>query len=247
VKYLLVPASNLFEKKFFKWQYMGDYQIKMTADGSATIYLPDMDEQYHSLNGAVTEAEHVYIRNGYMFQQDNDAVVFEVGFGAGLNCFLTAIKSEQLRRPTIYYTVEAFPLSGKLPEQLNYGNLNEGRYASLFKSLHDSPWEELIPLSPFFSLYKIKADLTKGNWQIFTGFNIIYFDAFGPVKQPEMWTPSIFSAISEITLPGGIIITYSASGEVRRGLASAGFRMERLPGPPGKKEMLRGIKVGSNN
>jgi len=226
---------------------MGDYQIKMTADGSATIYLPGMDEQYHSLNGAVTEAEHVYLNNGYMFQQDHDAVVFEVGFGTGLNCFLTAIKSEQLKRSTVYYTVESFPLSGELLEQLNYGSLYEGQYESLFKSLHESPWEELIPLSPFFSLYKIRADFTKGNWQRFSGCNIIYFDAFGPGKQPEIWTPAIFSAISEITLPGGIIVTYSARGEVRRGLASAGFSMQRLPGPPGKKEMLRGIKVGTSN
>jgi tRNA U34 5-methylaminomethyl-2-thiouridine-forming methyltransferase MnmC len=226
---------------------MRDYQIKMTADGSATIYLPEMDEQYHSLNGAVTEAEHVYLNNGYMFQQDPDAVVFEVGFGTGLNCFLTAIRSEQMKRPTIYYTVEAFPLSKKLLEKLNYGNLYGGRYSSLFNTLHDSPWEELVSLSPFFSLFKIRADLTEGNWQRFSGFNIIYFDAFGPGKQPEMWTPAIFSAISEITLQGGILVTYSARGEVRRGLASAGFSMQRLPGPPGKKEMLRGIKVGTSN
>ena len=225
---------------------MTKQKLKMTADGSVTLYLPDMDEQYHSLNGAVTEAQYVYIERGYMSHKETKAIVFEVGLGTGLNCFLTAVRSADLQRDTTYYSVEAFPVSSALIKHLNYTHLFGEKYASLFFSIHESPWEEYISLTPYFRLFKIRADFTKGSWNKFNGCNVIYYDAFGPDKQPEMWSSEIFSSLYNVTLPGGIIVTYSAKGTVRRGLSDAGFRMKRLPGPPGKKEMLRGIKVESN-
>ncbi|MDD4108579.1 MAG: tRNA (5-methylaminomethyl-2-thiouridine)(34)-methyltransferase MnmD [Prolixibacteraceae bacterium] len=221
------------------------YRIIPTADGSRTLYLPQIDEQYHSLNGAVTESVHVFIDKGYIFQSEREAIVFEVGLGTGLNCLLTAIRAEELKRPTTYYSLEAYPLPSEIIIQLNYGSLESGKYAGVYSKIHECPWGRFVNLSPWFRLYKIKADLTRDGWQPPGCCNIIYFDAFGPGKQPEMWSPAIFSAIYDITLPGGVFVTYSARGEVRRSLSSAGFSMERLPGPPGKKEMLRGIKVKS--
>jgi tRNA U34 5-methylaminomethyl-2-thiouridine-forming methyltransferase MnmC len=223
-----------------------EYKVKMTADGSHTIYLPQMDEQYHSLNGAVTESAFVYINMGYLFNREDNPVIFEAGFGTGLNCLLTALTAEEVKRPTSYIAIEKFPLEENIINQLNYGKVMPGPAAELFRKIHECKWEDFADISPYFQLYKMHGDLTESGWQVKGGCNIIYYDAFAPGKQKEMWTAEIFRNMFEMTLPGGVIVTYSASGEVRRGLADAGYTMERLPGPPGKKEMLRGIKIDSN-
>ncbi len=224
---------------------MKKYEIVKTADGSKTLYLPEMNEQYHSLNGAVTESDFVYLQNGYLHQQSNAPVVLEVGFGTGLNCLLTAIKANELKRPTLYYSVEKFPLDPLLIQQLNYGEQISQNAARLFHQIHTCEWEIPVQISEYFHLCKMNMDLTVSDLNTIRNCNVIYFDAFGPDKQQEMWSPEIFTKIYNKTLNEGIFVTYSAKGQVRRQLAAAGFTMERLPGPPGKKEMLRGIKFFS--
>lgn len=222
-----------------------EYQLKQTADGSSTLYLPALDEQYHSMNGAVTESKHVFIEKGYLFHPAPCPVVFEVGFGTGLNCLLTAVYSSKLKRPTTFYSVEKYPLEQDIINQLNYSTFIPEEFHSVFKAIHSCDWGTMVCISPWFNLYKIKTDLTTEKLAGLNTCDILYFDAFAPGKQPQMWTPEIFSLLYNITSPGGIFVTYSAKGEIRRRLTAAGYSMERLPGPPGKKEMLRGIKVGS--
>lgn len=217
-------------------------QIIITSDGSHTIYLPEMDEQYHSVNGAVTESKYVYIEKGYKFQTAESPTVFEVGFGTGLNCFLTALIAENEKRPTLYYSIENFPLAKEITSQLNFSQLLSNPDKQLFNKIHDCNWNEPVKISEYFKLKKIKADLTNFDFEGIEKIDVIYYDAFGPDKQPEMWTPLIFNNISKSTAPNGVLVTYSAKGEVRRRFSACGFEMERLQGPPGKNQMLRGIK-----
>jgi len=217
-------------------------RIINTSDGSHTIYLPEMNEQYHSVNGAITESTYVYIDKGYNFHVSKNPTVFEVGFGTGLNCLLTALQAAQDKRPTIYITIEKYQLPKNITDQLNFGQLISEDARIVFENIHACKWNEVVPISEYFSLFKIKGDLIDINLTQFVNCDVIYFDAFGPDKQPEMWTPLIFRKIYSITSLKGVLVTYSAKGEVRRQLAACGFEMERLPGPPGKIQMLRGIK-----
>ena len=217
-------------------------QIINTFDGSHTIFLPEMNEHYHSVNGAITESKYVYIEKGFNYCSIKNVTVFEIGFGTGLNCLLTALQAEQEKRQTVYVTIEKFPLDKSITKQLNYGSLISSEAQLYFEKIHDCAWNEKVEITAYFSIKKIKADLTDYFFEEQGKFNVIYFDAFGPDKQPEMWIPQILSKISEATAPGGVFVTYSAKGEVRRQLSANGFEMERLPGPPGKNQMLRGIK-----
>lgn len=217
-----------------------------TADGSPTIFLPEMNEQYHSTNGAITEADYVYIDKGYRFCTAPEPVVFEVGFGTGLNCLLTAIEANRLQRKTKYISIEKFPLKNEIISQLNYGTLISGEATAIFSKIHSASWNNEIQINPFFTLLKLETDLLLFEPGFIENCDVIYFDAFGPDKQPEMWTPAVFSKIYALVSGGGIIVTYSAKGDVRRNLSNTGFAMERLPGPPGKFQMLRGIKQTAN-
>ena len=218
-------------------------QIKNTGDGSATLFLPELNEQYHSMNGAITESNHVFLANGFHFHPSKQPVVFEVGFGTGLNCLLNSLQAQQQKRPTLYITVEKYPLEQKIVNLLNYGSLVGENGIQLFKKIHDCEWNIPVDVSPWFTLLKFKIDFITEDWSLPEKCDIIFFDAFGPDKQPEMWTEEIFFRLFDNSSDGGVIVTYSAKGEVRRRMVNAGFKVERLPGPPGKKEMLRGIKV----
>lgn len=217
-------------------------QIINTSDGSHTIFLPGINEQYHSVKGAVTESKYVYIEKGFNFHKAINPRVFEVGFGTGLNCFLTALAAEKEKRPTLYFSIEKFPLDKIITSQLNFVQLVSNTKQELFDKIHDCNWNEIVQISEYFKLKKINADLTNFRFEEHENFDIIYYDAFGPDKQPEMWTPLIFKTISQATALNGVLVTYSAKGEVRRQLMANGFEMERLQGPPGKNQMLRGIK-----
>jgi tRNA U34 5-methylaminomethyl-2-thiouridine-forming methyltransferase MnmC len=214
-----------------------------TSDGSPTIFLPEMDEQYHSLYGAVTESNHVFIQNGLLYYSASDPVIFEVGFGTGLNCLLTAHWAGREKREVSYVTIEKFPLSDNIIKQLNYGRFIADAGEQLFSAIHAYPWNREVQVTPYFSLLKIQADFILTDRELPQKCNVVYFDAFGPDKQPEMWTQALFNRIYQLMQPGGIFVTYSAKGEVRRRLISSGFGVEKIPGPPGKKEMLRGIKM----
>jgi tRNA U34 5-methylaminomethyl-2-thiouridine-forming methyltransferase MnmC len=217
-------------------------EIIETSDGSQTLYIPEMDEQYHSINGAITESNYVYIEKGFSFHESKTPTVFEIGFGTGLNCLLTALEAEKQKRATTFYTIEKYPLDKEIIRQLKYGrNISKGTQV-LFEKIHSCQWNKPVQISPHFNLIKLQSDLLENNLEEIQNCDVIYFDAFGPDKQPEMWQPNIFQKIYTITAPNGVFVTYSAKGVVRRQLTACGFEMNRLSGPPGKIHMLRGIK-----
>lgn len=220
-------------------------ELIVTGDGSHTIFMPELNEQYHSVNGAITESEYVYIDNGFRFCKVKNPTVFEVGFGTGLNCLLTLAGANNSRRHTKYISIEKYPLEKEMIQKLNYESLVPGA-ADFWEKIHLAPWNEATKISEFFTLKKLNADLLDYQFENGDKADVVYFDAFGPDKQPEMWTPAVFSSVYKLTSEQGIFVTYSAKGEVRRQLAACGFAMERLPGPPGKNQMLRGIKLLSN-
>ena len=211
--------------------------LQTTADGSSTLFVPDLNESYHSVNGAITESRHIFLDAGlHALNIPAESInVLEIGFGTGLNAFLTALESEKINT-IIYYTgIELFPLSSDIVNQLNF-NDEKG----VFYKIHETSWEVYNKISDCFFLRKIEVDFT--HFQPDEKYDLIYFDAFSPKVQPELWTESLFRKLFETMNVGGIITTYCAKGQVRRNMQQAGFRVERLPGPPGKREMLRGEK-----
>lgn len=216
--------------------------LLITSDGSHTLHLSELNESYHSVHGAVTESKHVFLRNGFQFCPEKSPTILEVGFGTGLNCLLTALEAAETKRKTIYYSIEKFPLEKQLVQQLNYPEIISGESLALFSRIHACEWNSLVPVSEYFFLRKIHADLLDFDWSTLPALNLVYFDAFGPDKQPEMWSPAILREICGKIAPGGVFVTYSAKGVVRRTLEDCSLEMQRIQGPPGKKEMLRGIK-----
>lgn len=225
-------------------------QLEQTADGSYTLYVPEMDEHYHSVKGARTESEHVFIHTGLQRSSSRTPRVLEVGFGTGLNALLTLLEAEKMQRPVTYTTIEKYPVEPALWQQLDYAHTE--REAGLFRDLHEAPWNTEVTLTPWFTLRKCRIDFLQGFYpntpDIRYGtaqFDVIYFDAFAPEKQPEMWQPDVLAALQRSLSTGGILATYCAKGVIRRELEQVGFRVERLAGPPGgKREILRGIKKG---
>jgi tRNA U34 5-methylaminomethyl-2-thiouridine-forming methyltransferase MnmC len=215
-------------------------RIQVTLDGSHTLFIPEMDEHYHSVNGAKQESMHVYIEAGFNQCEQEHISVLEFGFGTGLNALLTCMEAERRKIHTVYTTLEKYPLSFDIIHQLNYAEGMEAGASTYFQSIHLSAWEELILITPFFSLQKIKTDFSLFD---FPGkYDVIYYDAFAPDKQSGVWSQEIFNRLFDSTNENGILTTYCAKGIIRRMLQSAGFKTERIPGPPGKREMLRGRK-----
>jgi tRNA U34 5-methylaminomethyl-2-thiouridine-forming methyltransferase MnmC len=218
-------------------------RIIITGDGSTSIQLEDWNEQYHSKHGAIQEAEHVFIQSGLYYFSNTEINILEIGFGTGLNCLLTLLRAPEKKLKISYYGVEAYPviadelLKMNYPEQLGSGNK---KIADLFNEIHKGHWEEPFFLSPNFKLIKKKEFFDELEDE--SKFNLIYFDAFGPRVQPELWTETIFKKMYAALKTGGILVTYSAKGSVRRAMQEVGFEVSRLPGPPGKREMLRAIK-----
>jgi len=218
---------------------MQHIQIEKTADGSHTFFVPELDEHYHSTNGALAESKHVFIENGLNQTDKKDISILEIGFGTGLNAVLSYLEAKSKNIRIHYTTIELYPIEEAQIKQLNFPD-QIGINRLVFESLHNCEWDEDICIDSFFTLHKIKGDLTKNRFD--RQFDLIYFDAFAPDKQPEMWTPKIFSHLFEQTASTGILTTYCAKGSVRRMLQAAGYTTERLPGPPGKREMLRARK-----
>jgi tRNA U34 5-methylaminomethyl-2-thiouridine-forming methyltransferase MnmC len=215
-------------------------QIITTSDGSHTIYVPELNEHYHSVHGAVQESNFIFINSGFNKCNADPVNIFEVGFGTGLNALLTGLKSIQENREVNYTTIEKYPLAKAVVESLNHHMFAGEEGKVLFDLIHNATWDEWITIHKNFRLKKIKGDLTT---QPVSGkFNLIYFDAFGPDKQPEMWTRDVFGSIASVTEKNGILVTYSAKGEVKRNLQYCGFEVTLLPGPPGKRQIIRAIK-----
>jgi tRNA U34 5-methylaminomethyl-2-thiouridine-forming methyltransferase MnmC len=217
-------------------------KIIITSDGSSSIYLPEWDEPYHSIHGAIQEACHVFIKSGLeYFNGKSNLSILETGFGTGLNALITLIESQKKGIAIDYTGVEAYPVVPEEVEQLNYvEQLQVNELKEVFNDLHNVPWEEKTEITKGFKLTKQKKSFTEiGDQNL---YDLIYFDAFSPERQPELWTPEIFEKMFLSLKDNGILVTYSAKGSVRRAMQSAGFIVERLPGPPGKREMMRAVK-----
>lgn len=219
-------------------------QIVQTKDGSHTIYLPLLNEQYHSLNGAFQESNIVYIQNGLNQLQLPHVKILEIGFGTGLNCLLSfvALQNSAIIKTIDYHAVEPFPLEKNIIEQLNYSQLFgtiDVKY--FFNQIHHGTeiHEKKIVANFNFNKYLQSIQDFKG---ILNSFDLIYYDAFGPAVQPEIWTVDVFESMHSLLKSNGILVTYCAKGEVKRILKSVGFIIENLPGPPGKREVTRATK-----
>ena len=216
-------------------------ELLITSDGSHSLYVPEIDECYHSSHGAIQESRHIFIEAGLKNCAQNVIHILEIGFGTGLNALLAYHFAMQAGKKIHYVTLEKFPVSVEQASLLNYPKLIDENLMPVFKAMHKVAWNERHDISPFFVLEKIRVDFTE--YQHVGQYDVIFFDAFSPEKQPEMWSQEQFEKIAAHCNPGAILTTYCAKGVVRRALQAAGFKVERLPGPPGKREILRGLKI----
>ena len=217
-------------------------EVIVTADGSKTIYIQEMDENYHSNHGALQEANHVFIQNGLQYINNQQAIsVFEMGFGTGLNALLTLVEAEKNKKKINYVGIEAFPVEIELIKKIGYEQLIEPKFQALFSEMHTAKWNEKTDLTPYFSFEKIHQKIE--NHEVLEAqFDLVYYDAFGPRAQETMWIPEILGKMYRMLKPGGVLVTYCAKGQVKRDLKALGFNIEALSGPPGKREMTRAHK-----
>lgn len=214
-------------------------EFKITSDNSPTLFLPEMNETYHSIHGARQESEHVYIKSGLQeFIDKKEINVFEMGFGTGLNVLLTQNFARENQISISVTTIEKYPLNESIWKKLNYPKTDIEQY--VFDRIHQSEWGKKEVINEFLNLTKLETSLL--DYKEENAFDLIYFDAFAPDKQPELWTVAIFEKLFTMLVKGGALVTYSAKGQVRRDMQEAGLTVERIPGPPGKREMLRAWK-----
>lgn len=217
-------------------------KIVTTADGSTTIHIEDWNENYHSSHGAIQEAYHVFIKHGVNLFEDKARLnILEIGFGTGLNAFITFIEAGQRRLVIDYDGVEAYPVTEEEVAGMNYVELLDALdKKSIFEKMHRIPWNTKADIADFFSLTKRQQFFHEITDE--ARFDLIYFDAFGARVQPDLWTEEIFKKMYTALKVGGVLVTYSSKGSVRRAMLAAGFRVEKLQGPPGKREMVRAFK-----
>lgn len=217
--------------------------IEITEDGSHTLYVPKLNEHYHSTHGAIQESLHVYLEAGLHHCDKPEINLLEIGFGTGLNAFLTLLDTERSKKTVKYTTLERYPVSLTDTERFNYSELLDPSRKEIFMQLHSSIWGDWVEITPTFRLKKLQTDAGRlEEFQPEAPFDLIYYDAFAPEKQPGMWTEEIFNRLYVLSNRGAVLTTYCAKGAVRRMLQSAGYYVERLPGPPGKREILRAVK-----
>ncbi len=221
-----------------------DTKLKITADGSHTFFVPELDEHYHSVNGAIQESMHVFIDAGLKQCEKTEVNVLEIGFGTGLNAFLSLLEAEKMNWKIDFTSLELYPISASEAKKLNYAELIDPFQKENFRKLHSAEWDKWEQITIYFSLQKLCLDFSDPqNFQPESKFDIIFFDAFAPDKQPEMWAQPIFDSLYSFCNADAILTTYCAKGSVRRMLTTAGFKVERLLGPKGKREMLRGRRI----
>lgn len=216
--------------------------IKTTADGSHTLFVPEIGECYHSTHGALQESQLVFITYGLqqackLFPHIH---VLEIGFGTGLNALLSLLEAEKRAMRVDYFCVEPYPVSNADIELLNYNDMVEHEYKDYFRSLHQAEWNKCVPITPWFSLHKAHATFQDVQLPV-SFFNLVYMDAFSPEAQPEMWQQDVFDKISKSCVPQAVLTTYCCKGIVKQALRNAGFVVKKLPGPPGKREVLQAI------
>lgn len=220
-----------------------DIEVRITADGSTTLYRKDIDETYHSHHGALQEARHVFIKEGLCQKLDLEEIkILEVGLGTGLNALLTYLFATDNGNKIDYHGLEAHPLNESIIMQVNYAQqVADSRANDALIVLHQKPWNESFDWSTQIKMTKIHENLQ--NFEPIAEFyDIIYFDAFGPRAQEEMWDFDNFEKLYKSLKPNGILVTYCAKGSFKRNLKNLGFKLENVPGPPGKREMTRAIK-----
>ncbi len=218
-------------------------EIITTEDGSNTLRNPELDETYHSIHGAIRESRHVFIENGlkcFIGVDKHEISIFEVGFGTGLNAVLTLEVARAQKQMVRYTTIEPFPLPENIWSILNYpqtlSNVDD------FYSIHRSQWQVGTTLDPYFELFKMRSTLQEFELEA-ESFDLVYFDAFAPSKQPQLWEPGVLEKVVTAIKPGGILVTYCAKGLLKRDLKALHMTVETLSGPPGKKEMVRARKT----
>lgn len=225
---------------------MLERKIISTDDGSSTLYIPEWNESYHSRHGAIEEAFHVFIRNGLDLFSHRISIL-EIGFGTGLNALISLTESANRALHVNYTALEKYPLSEAEYSMLNYPEIlaaylsnsvfSETSLKEIYLSLMQSKWELETEIRTDFYLRKICTDFLQYDFEP-NSYNLIYFDAFGARVQPELWTIELFEKLFTTLMPDGLLTTYSAKGSVRRAMQEVGFKVEKRPGPPGKREML---------
>jgi tRNA U34 5-methylaminomethyl-2-thiouridine-forming methyltransferase MnmC len=221
---------------------MSNHQLIKTADGSGSLYIPSLDETYHSRHGAIQESNHVFIEQGIrpLLVNSQEIFIFEVGFGTGLNALLTLIAAINAGVKVRYRSIEKYPLSISQALELNYAESVDPRFAHYFKALHEAPWQQWVSITPHFSIYKDEIDLD--DVSIVGEADVVYYDAFGPRVQPNMWNIQKLKIACDALKPSGVFVTYCAQGQFKRVLKELGMQVVGLPGPPGKREMTKAIK-----
>lgn len=213
-------------------------EIIQTQDGSTTIHLPEWNESYHSKHGAIQEAYHVFIKNGLSLFEGQPISILEIGFGTGLNAFITYLEAKN--QSVDYVGVEAYPVALEEALQMNYAKEIDSTESPVFELLHQTEWEEKQTISENFALTKRKQFFQYINDS--KAYDLIYFDAFGFRVQPELWSEAIFEAMYKALKTNGVLVTYACRTSIKNAMLSAGFSVEKLPGAPGKREMLRATK-----
>lgn len=217
-------------------------ELVKTDDGSDTLFVRELGEHYHSTYGAVQESMHVFIDAGLRKCNQPIVNIFEVGFGTGLNAYLTLLETIKTDQSVRYITVEKYPLPTELWSAINYPAIIGDGNPELFQLIHEAMWNQEVKITDHFSILKLSSNFVDVDYSYFPMFDLIYFDAFSPEKQPELWDISIFTRLASHCAHLAKFVTYCAKGAVRRSLIEAGFSIERIPGPPGKREMIRGTK-----
>ena len=215
-----------------------------TKDNSYTLFVPELDEHYHSVHGALAEAEHIFINAGLKPIEDQSPIsILEIGFGSGLNACLTALHADAHGLDIFYQGLEKYPVSDDEWQALNYPDIiNQAGTEQVMIDLHAAPWSEKTSINPHFKVLKSEIDFRKFQAEENT-FDLIYFDAFAPSAQADLWSLAIFQEMFKVLKPGGRLVTYCVKGSVRRTMVEAGFIVEKIPGPPGKREMARAHKL----
>jgi len=219
-------------------------RLLLTKDGSYTVTVPEQKVTYHSIHGALQESRHVFINAGLLPAiqlKKRNLSILEVGFGTGLNALLTAIEVEKTETSVYYVALEPYPLEYEKVLLLNYCQLlGRTDLQEDFTTLHRCEWDKSISFTEYMLVHKSGNSLE--TFLHATKFDLIYYDAFAPAAQPELWTQEVFLKLFSLLYTGGLLVTYCSKGDVRRAMQSAGFRVEKIPGPAGKREMIRAGK-----
>lgn len=216
----------------------------VTKDGSPSLFVPDLNQNYHSHHGALQESRHVFIEAGLkQFSSQAEVSILEIGFGTGLNALLSHFEKAEFDQDIYYHSLEKYPLEKDEWQSIQWPTLFESKpeYQLFYRALHQAPWELETAISPNFRLVKNNCDLKDFNPE-HNRYDLIYFDAFSPEAQPKLWSEAIFKKMQLALRPGGYLVSYCVKGSVRRAMKAAGLEVAKIPGPPGKREMVRAIK-----